>query len=105
MNNKFLEKNEFYSKRFSPELYFTETSWPIKLLESIRIKKIVKLIKPEDSDRILDVGCGAGNLLAEISNYFEKENKNTGKIDLFGIDASKYMVERAKKGQAHMLKI
>ncbi len=97
MNNKFLIENEYYSKKFSPELYLTETSWPIRFIEKLRIKKIVKLINPENSNRILDVGCGTGDTLIEIRNYFEKKYKNINKINLFGIDASKYMVERARK--------
>lgn len=93
MNNQFLQENEYYSKKFSPELYLHGTAWPIRFIEHRRIKKITKLINPENSDKILDIGCGAGDIIIDLQKYYCKGNE----FELFGIDASRYMVERTIK--------
>jgi ubiquinone/menaquinone biosynthesis C-methylase UbiE len=86
--DNFLQENEYFSRRFSPELYLTRTSWPIRFIERKRIEKIAGLVNPDDNDRILDVGCGTGDILIEIM-------KRNNKARLFGIDASAYMTKRA----------
>jgi ubiquinone/menaquinone biosynthesis C-methylase UbiE len=91
VNKKFLNDNEYYSKRFSPELYINDSSAIVRYFEVKRIRKIVNLINPEKHNHILDVGCGAGDILMEI------EKQKQFNLKLFGVDASNYMVERSRK--------
>ncbi|WP_051569356.1 class I SAM-dependent methyltransferase [Alkaliphilus transvaalensis] len=55
----------------------------IKLLEGI--------LKKGNQYKILDVGCGIGQLLREIKDHFEGFD-----LELVGVDFSKEMIERAK---------
>ncbi|MTI57252.1 class I SAM-dependent methyltransferase [Geosporobacter ferrireducens] len=50
-----------------------------------------EILKKEKKYRILDVGCGTGQLLCEIHEAFIEYD-----LELFGIDFSKAMIERAK---------
>ena len=51
--------------------------------------KIMNILEVKDNYKILDVGCGTGKLLSMIRN---KNNK----VDLYGIDISPKMIEKAK---------
>lgn len=108
MNNTFIEENEYYSKRFSPELYLTRTSLAIRIIEKRRISKIVKLISPSGSEKILDIGCGAGDILIEIIKKIREHASfliKKRRMSLYGIDASKFMVKRAKERLPETVKI
>lgn len=50
-------------------------------------EELIKLLNPVASDKILDLGCGTGDLTSEIAKYGS---------DILGIDASKEMIEKAK---------
>lgn len=49
---------------------------------------VITLLNPRPGERILDIGCGAGNQLL----FFNKMG-----LDLSGLDASPYMISRAKE--------
>jgi SAM-dependent methyltransferase len=51
-------------------------------------KLTLSLLKPQPGERILDIGCGAGNHLL----YFSKLG-----LDITGIDASPYMISMARE--------
>ncbi|MEW9121613.1 MAG: class I SAM-dependent methyltransferase [Thermotaleaceae bacterium] len=55
------------------------------------IKYLKKLLKKDKSYRILDMGCGIGQLLGEIQSQFHGY-----RIELMGVDFSKEMIQRAK---------
>ena len=55
--------------------------------ESIN-KAILTLLKPQRRERILDIGCGEGNHLLFL---------NSLGLDISGIDASPYMISRARE--------
>jgi ubiquinone/menaquinone biosynthesis C-methylase UbiE len=61
-----------------------ETSW---YRDSALLDQIVQLLDLSCGIRILDVGCGAGDLLAELSKR---------RVRVVGIDASRVMLQRAR---------
>jgi ubiquinone/menaquinone biosynthesis C-methylase UbiE len=53
---------------------------------------IVALLDPRPGERILDIGCGAGNHLITFSRLG---------LDVSGIDASSYMIQKARERLGH----
>lgn len=49
---------------------------------------VLTLLKPKPMERVLDVGCGTGNNLLALSKLG---------LDVSGLDASEYMIERARE--------
>ena len=49
---------------------------------------ILALLEPKPMERVLDIGCGSGNNLLALSKLG---------LDVSGIDASQYMIERARE--------
>ncbi len=82
---KFIQKNRKFfnivAKHYDNQLL---KNWFMKAL-----KKIIKRINIKEGSKILDIGCGTGNLLY----LLEKENKD---LSLYGIDISKNMLNIAK---------
>jgi ubiquinone/menaquinone biosynthesis C-methylase UbiE len=77
--------NERMSRRYDPDLFHTKLPWVILFLERQRVNGVVKYVDAQADDRILEVGCGAGNVLERIP---------VGQ--LYGIDLSDYLLEKAK---------
>ncbi|MGL5988449.1 class I SAM-dependent methyltransferase [Cetobacterium sp.] len=60
-------------------------------------KTVLSWIDPKKIEKILDLGCGKGELLKEIKVKFSYlENKK--QFQLFGVDISYKMIEKAKLG-------
>lgn len=78
-------------------MYLNDTSWPVKLIESKRIKRITSLIDPRAGETILDLGCGAGDMLLELKKIIDKKGLCPGDVRLYGADASGYMLERSRE--------
>jgi ubiquinone/menaquinone biosynthesis C-methylase UbiE len=76
--------NEEMLKKYDQDKYYTQSSWMIKFVENQRIKTVVRFIKAEPQDFILEVGCGAGYVLEKIPAGF-----------LFGIDISEHILKKA----------
>ena len=53
---------------------------------------IMALVEPKPGERVLDIGCGTGNHLLAFSRLG---------LDISGIDASSYMIERARERLGH----
>lgn len=58
------------------------------------IKKIISENSPQGTIKILDVGCGNGNMLREIAEFGKRNNLD---LELVGIDVNKYAIEIAQK--------
>ena len=90
MNNinkeNFEQWNEKMARKYNPDTYHSSSNLFIKHIENQRVKSILDLLKIEDSDEVIEIGCGAGNIL-------EKINKGR----LVGIDLSDFLLEMAKK--------
>lgn len=63
----------------------------IEALEKLRAKKI---ISPEKTVKIADLGCGGGDTLRAIANWAKKQKLN---IELVGIDANQFMLDYASE--------
>lgn len=77
--------NEEMIKKYDQDLYYSDSPLPIRLIERLRIKKVIKMLSPLPSEKIVEVGCGIGNVIKEI-----KEGK------IIGIDISFYLLEKAQ---------
>jgi ubiquinone/menaquinone biosynthesis C-methylase UbiE len=74
------------SKKYDPDLFHRKSSWIVRFLERERVKWVLRYVDAQPDDRILEVGCGAGNVLEQI---------RCG--ELYGVDLSNYMVENARR--------
>jgi SAM-dependent methyltransferase len=59
-----------------------------RAMERLAEKFIISLLDPQPGERVLDVGCGTGNHLLFLSKLG---------LDITGIDASPYMISRARE--------
>lgn len=77
--------NDEMIKKFDLEHYHENANFVIRFIEKKRTKAILDFLDARDEDIILDVGCGAGDILKKIKNG-----------QLFGIDISSYILDIAK---------
>jgi 2-polyprenyl-3-methyl-5-hydroxy-6-metoxy-1,4-benzoquinol methylase len=63
----------------------------IEALEKLRAKKI---INPEKTVRIADLGCGGGDTLRAIADWAKRQKLS---IELIGIDANQFMLDYASE--------
>jgi ubiquinone/menaquinone biosynthesis C-methylase UbiE len=82
--DEFVAWNEIMAKRHDPDLYHTESPLPIRLLERRRVSVLIQLLDAQPNLRILEVGCGAGNVLDRVP---------TG--TRVGIDLSAFLLHKA----------
>jgi 2-polyprenyl-3-methyl-5-hydroxy-6-metoxy-1,4-benzoquinol methylase len=78
--------NEEMAKKYNPDKYHNSRNCLIRWIEGQRVNKIIKLLEAAENDKILELGCGAGNILEKIE-----------KGELFGADLSDFMLELARK--------
>lgn len=74
------------ARRYNPDAFITQTGFVIRWIENRRLECIVKALGPQDGQTVLDLGCGAGNLL---------ERLHAGKV--FGVDLSENLLSLARK--------
>jgi ubiquinone/menaquinone biosynthesis C-methylase UbiE len=77
--------NEELSRKYDIDQFHNESSFAVSLLERQRVKWVVKLVDAQANDRILEIGCGMGNILERIPAG-----------QLYGIDLSNYVLEKAR---------
>ncbi len=80
----FADWNEDMAKRHDPDLYHTQSPLPVRLLERRRVSVLLTLLDARPQHRVLEVGCGAGNVLELV--------KAGSRV---GIDLSDYLLEKA----------
>lgn len=59
-----------------------------KAMDKLVEESIITLLNPQPGDRVLDIGCGQGNHLLFLNKLG---------LDISGIDASPYMISRARE--------
>ena len=82
----FSEWNEQMVRRYDPEVFHHHPRGVVRWVEHRRASAVINSVNANPEDRILDVGCGAANILAQLPR---------GKR--LGVDLSRFMVERARE--------
>jgi ubiquinone/menaquinone biosynthesis C-methylase UbiE len=83
---EFREWNDKMVKKYDPDAFHHHPNPVVRFIEGKRVKAILTLIHDSKEDRILEVGCGAGNIL---------EKAPGGK--LLGVDISALILTKAKQ--------
>jgi len=82
----FSEWNEQMVEKYDIESYYSESNPVIRYVEKRRVSLVLKLLSPQENEKIFEVGCGAGHVLQGVS---------VGQ--LYGIDLSERMLSLARK--------
>lgn len=82
----FEEWNEVHAIKHDLDKFYNHPNPIFRYIENKRIKKLIQLAEIKPSDKVLEVGCGAGHILERIPE---------GK--LYGIDISEIQIKRAKE--------
>jgi SAM-dependent methyltransferase len=64
--HEFTAWNEAMVQRFDPDAYHTRSPLPIRVIERLRVRVLARLLAASPSSRVLEVGCGGGNVLERI---------------------------------------
>ncbi len=78
--------NERMVQRYDIDRYYEKSHPLVRWVEARRLAGLKKLAAVQPTDRVLEVGCGAGHVLAQFPG-----------ADRTGIDLSPTMVEKAKR--------
>ncbi len=82
----FEEWNESMARKYDTVLEHSRVGALQKWIESVRVRQVIKLLRPQEGESILDVGCGAGNMLELIDHG-----------SLFGVDLSDVLLQKARQ--------
>lgn len=82
----FEQWNEELASKHDLDKFYNHSNFAFRYIEQKRIDKLIELAEIKPSDKILEVGCGAGHILEKIK---------AGK--LYGIDISEIQIERTRK--------
>ena len=83
---EFRQWNERMVMKYDPDAFHQHPNPFVRFIESKRVKTILKLMETHEDDRVIELGCGAGNIIEKVSS---------GK--LFGVDISSIILTKAKK--------
>lgn len=83
---EFADWNEDMVRRYDIDRYYEKSHPIVRWIEHRRIASLHALAAPRAGDRVLEVGCGAGHVLAHFSG-----------LHRVGLDLSTTMLERARK--------
>lgn len=81
----FIQWNEEMAHKYDPEAYHLRSNPVIRWIERRRVKAILRFLDASQQDTVLEVGCGAGNVLEQVPS---------GR--LFGIDLSAFLIGKAQ---------
>jgi ubiquinone/menaquinone biosynthesis C-methylase UbiE len=82
---EFRNWNERMISKYDPDAFHHHPNPFVRFVERKRVKAIFDLLKIRTEDRVLEVGCGAGNIM---------ERSRSGQI--FGVDISETILIKAK---------
>lgn len=83
---EFKEWNEEMVKKYDPDAFHHHHNTFIRFIESRRVRVILSFLNDHSKgSRILEVGCGAGNIIEKVVSG-----------DLFGFDISAFILHKAK---------
>jgi SAM-dependent methyltransferase len=78
--------NEAMVAKYDPDLYHQHPSPLVRFIEGRRVRAVIKLVDAKPDQAILEVGCGAANVLEQIPCG-----------TLTGLDLSDSLLEKARK--------
>lgn len=81
----YYEWNEEMAHKYDPDAYHTRSNFIIRWIEKKRVKTIYSYLSSNPQGKLLEVGCGAGNVLEQM-----------GGESLTGIDLSRYLLQKSK---------
>ena len=67
--DNFTSWNERMALKYTPHDYHTKSVFVVRFVERMRVRAILKLLSPKPEDKILEIGCGAGNILEANSQW------------------------------------
>ena len=79
--------NEEMIDRYDPDMYHTRSNFLITIIIRLLVNQIVKFIDIKSGSRVLEVGCGAGNVLERLYS--------AGAV-FFGLDLSERLLQKAR---------
>ncbi len=85
----FISWNEEMIRKYDPDEYHNHPSWIIRTIEQMRCRTVRRMFDDASEKSILDMGCGAGNLIP----YF-------GGFEYTGVDISESILKKAAR-RAH----
>jgi ubiquinone/menaquinone biosynthesis C-methylase UbiE len=80
------EWNEAMAHKYDPEAYHLRSNRLIRWIERRRVKAILHFLAASSSDTVLEVGCGAGNVLEQVRSR-----------SLFGLDLSPFLLAKSQQ--------
>lgn len=83
---QFNEWNEEMAHKYDPETYHLHSNFLIRWIERRRVKTILKFLNTDLHDKVLEIGCGAGNILEQIPSRH-----------LYGIDLSTFLIKKSQR--------
>lgn len=82
----FEQWNEEHASKHNLDKFYNHPNFIFRYIENKRIKKLIETADLKDTDKVIEIGCGAGHILERIP-----------KGKLFGIDISDIQIKRARK--------
>lgn len=83
---EFREWNEKMLGKYDPDAFHHHSNAFVRLIERMRVKAIFKVIDIKREDCIIEIGCGAGNVIEKASA-----------CKLFGVDISPSVLKKARQ--------
>ena len=77
--------NEEMAHRYDPDAYHHHPNRLVRAVERMRVRRLLALLDAAPGHRVLEVGCGAGNILAELPDTARS-----------GLDLSPWLLEKAR---------
>lgn len=78
--------NEEHAVKYDLDKFYNHPNPIFRYIERKRIRKLIELAEIKQTDKVLEVGCGAGHILEQIKDGM-----------LFGIDISEIQIQRSMK--------
>jgi SAM-dependent methyltransferase len=74
------------ARRYDPEAYHLRSNWLVRWIERRRVRAILHFLKATQGNEVLEIGCGAGNVLEQV-----------GAAQLYGLDLSPYLLAKSQR--------
>ena len=79
--------NEVMAERYDPDHYHHHPNRIVRTIEGWRTRKVLRFLNVQANERVVDLGCGAGNMLEMLPEKAER----------WGVDLSTFLLDKASK--------